>query len=96
MAAHLPELDTWYQDKEGQIFKVIAVDEREQVAEIQFFDGSIEEIEFDTWAGMKAEVIDAPEDWSGPFDDLEEEDLDYASEIHSDHGGEWQKDIEDL
>jgi hypothetical protein len=78
-----PTVGSWYQDLEdGEIFQVVSSDEDESVLEIQYFDGDLEQVSLDEWRGMDVEVTDAPEDWTGPVDDLERDDLDY-SEIRS-------------
>lgn len=74
-----PIVGNWYEhlDK-GLKFEVIAVDEDEGLVEIQYFDGDLEEIDLDNWYDLEIEVIEAPEDWTGPIDDIEEDDLGYT------------------
>lgn len=56
----------------------MAVDDQDCTAELQHFDGTIEELEFDSWFAMDIERAQAPEDWSGsvdiPFEDLPDPD----------------------
>lgn len=92
---HKPQIDHWYQDSDDRTFKVIALDDDDAI-EIQYFDGAIEEIDTDTWIAMEVEGIEPPEDWSGPFDDLDQEDIDFSSEIHQPDAGDWQTDISNL
>ena len=68
----------WYQllDKERD-FMVVDVNEREGTVDIQHFDGDIEELEMEEWEEMDLEEIEPPEDWTGPLDDLESDDLSY-------------------
>ncbi len=78
-----PTVGHWYQDLEdGELFQVLAFDEDESVLEMQYFDGDLEEVSLEEWRGMDVEVTDAPEDWTGPVDDVERDDLDF-SEIRS-------------
>jgi hypothetical protein len=63
-----PVLDDWYEDEGGQRFRVIAVDEDDDTIEVQYFDR-------DTWYQMNLQSIEEPEDWTGPFDDLEADDI---------------------
>jgi hypothetical protein len=35
---------------------------------LQYFDGTIDEIDMDRWAQLLIELVDAPEDWSGSVD----------------------------
>jgi len=74
-----PIVGNWYQhlDK-GHRFEVVAVDEGRGLVEIQHYDGDVEELELDNWRDMEVEIIEAPEDWSGPVDDFEEDDLHYT------------------
>jgi hypothetical protein len=68
----------WYHylDK-GQDFMVVDVNTREGTVDIQYFDGNIEELEMEEWEEMDLEEIEPPEDWTGPLDDLESDDLNY-------------------
>lgn len=73
-----PIIGNWYRNEEtGNDFEVVALDEDAQTIEIQYFDGEVEELELDTWYELPLEAIEAPEDWSGPFDEVEGDDLDY-------------------
>ena len=68
----------WYQNLEkGMDFMVVDVNEREGTVDIQYFDGDIEELEMEEWEEMDLEEIEPPEDWTGPLDDLESDDLGY-------------------
>ncbi len=68
----------WYQEPGGQIFEVVALDPDEQTIEIQYFDGDVEELDFDTWDEMVLEAAEPPEDWTGAFDEIERDDLGYS------------------
>ena len=47
---------------------MVAVDDGDSTVELQHFDGTIEEMEFDVWRDMDLEPAEAPEDWSGSVD----------------------------
>lgn len=69
-----PQVAQWYQHQDsGEIFKVVAVDPATGGIEVQSFDASIEEIDPDVWEELDLEAIEAPEDWSGPYDELPSE-----------------------
>jgi hypothetical protein len=68
-----PAIDQWYQAEKGDLLRVVAVDG--DLVEVQYFDGSIEELDADTWRDMDIELAEQPEDWTGPFDDIEADDL---------------------
>ena len=58
---------------------MVAIDDQDQTIEIQYFDGTVTEMEFDSWNEQlldeQIDAADAPEDWSGAVD-VEAEDLD--------------------
>ncbi len=68
MAVAYPVVGTWYRRTNGALFEVVAVDEEDATIELQFFDGTIDEVEFDTWQQLLLEKVGAPEDWSGSVD----------------------------
>lgn len=74
-----PVITQWYRhlDK-GQQFYVTAVDEEAGTVEIQHFDGDIEEMDVDDWHELTLETIEPPEDWTGPVDDVDRDDLGYT------------------
>ena len=47
---------------------MVAVDDEDGTVELQHFDGTIEEMEFDVWQDTDLEPVEAPEDWSGSVD----------------------------
>ena len=71
-----PRINQWYAhfDK-GQRFYVIAIDEEQNMVEIQHFDGDLEELSLDEWHNLKIELSDEPENWSGALDIAEDDDL---------------------
>jgi len=80
MGTHVdPIVGNWYQyENTDQRFVVVAVDEDNATIEIQNFDGDIEELDADTWYESDIEPIETPEDWTGPIDDIERDDLGYT------------------
>lgn len=68
-----PIIGQWYQDLEGRIFDVVARDE--SAVGIQYFDGDIEEFDMETWFMLDVFPVPEPKDGTGPFDDLEKDDL---------------------
>lgn len=68
MAIERPVVGYWYRRTNGNLLKIVAVDEEDATIEVQFFDGTIDEIDVDTWNSLLLERIDAPEDWSGSVD----------------------------
>lgn len=74
----IPIVGHWYQNPDQSKFEVIALDEDDGVIEIQYFDGELDEVEFDVWPQMGLEGVSAPEDWTGAFDGFERDDLGYT------------------
>jgi hypothetical protein len=72
-----PVPGNWYQhiDK-GLDFEVIAVDEDNATIELQYIDGTLDEISLDEWYEMDLDPAEPPEDWSGPIDDEDADDTD--------------------
>ena len=75
-----PMIDQWYrhQDK-GQPFLIVAIDDDAEAIEIQFFDGTLEEISFSDWAGLNIEECEEPDSWAGAIDDMDANELDEIS-----------------
>jgi hypothetical protein len=67
-----PIVDQWYlRHDKGEMFRIVATDAATGNVEIQYFDGSVEEIERDAWGELDIETAEPPEDWTGPYDDIE-------------------------
>ena len=88
-----PEIGEWYRGATNALFEVVAIDDSDQTIEIQYFDGTIEEMDFDSWLEMlkdeSIESADAPEDWSGSLD-VDSEDL--GREFEDNVQAPWSKD----
>ena len=80
-----PIVGQWYRGASDELFEVVAIDVEDQSIEVQYFDGSITEMDFDAWREElldgAIELADAPEDWSGSVD-VVSEDLDRSPEDH--------------
>lgn len=76
MAEHVePRIGDWYKTIDGASFEILDIDMEESTIEIQYFDGSLEELEMESWNLMDIVPREPPEDWSGPFDDLVKDDF---------------------
>ena len=75
MTIRQPIIGDWYRNPDGALFEVVAYDDDDGTIEIQFFDGTIEELERDDWNAQwkegTIETGEAPEDWSGSVDALD-------------------------
>ncbi len=70
-----PSVGEWFQVPPDATFEVVAVDPNSETVEVQYFDGTVEEFDFETWSGLNLTAIPEPEDISGALD-LQRDDLD--------------------
>ena len=71
-----PRVGNWYRNLEDKrLFEVVATDEDDGTIEIQYFESEVEELDIETWYELELEQEAAPEDWSGPYDDLIADDM---------------------
>lgn len=68
MAVTIPVIGSWYRRSNGSLFEVVAVDSEDATVEVQYFDGTIDEIDFEHWSDLLIEPVRAPDDWSGSVD----------------------------
>ena len=75
---HNPVPGQWYESLEDEeTFQVLSVDEDSELIELQYEDGDVEEVDYETWQEFDLELTEEPEGWSGTDDeDEEEEELD--------------------
>lgn len=85
----------WYARRDkGEIFQVIGLDEDSQTVEIQTFDGDLDEIDRETWSALPLALAAPPEDWTGPVDDVERDDLGYSETDMT--GADWSEPLRQL
>jgi len=63
-----PRIGDWYRTAAGESFEVVAYDELEGTWELQYFDGTLDEVDAAQWDELEVEPIDPPEDWHGALD----------------------------
>lgn len=63
-----PTIGQWFRRPNGTLLEVVAVDEDASTIEIQYFDGTIDEIEIESWRDQLLVEVEAPEDWLGSMD----------------------------
>jgi hypothetical protein len=72
MAAPQPSIGDWYRLSGSELFEVVAIDDDEGTVDIQYFDGTVEEMDREDWESQwddgALEAAEAPEDWSGSVD----------------------------
>jgi hypothetical protein len=88
MAAPIPGIGEWYRHTGGDSFEVVAFDADDGTIEIQYFDGTVEEMETEDWnsqwADRELEKAAAPEDWTGSVDVESTDDSATGSDISGD------------
>lgn len=82
MAQWLSELSVgqWFEADSGQFdgtFEIVGIDASSEIVLAQSFDGTLIEVDFETWIGLAARACAPPEDYSGALD-IEHEDYDLA------------------
>ncbi len=76
----------------GEIFQVTGYDQEARSIEIQTFDGDLDEIEGETWRVLPLGLAEPPEDWTGPMDDVERDDLGYSETDMT--AADWEEPLE--
>jgi hypothetical protein len=70
-----PTIDQWYSRQgSAEVFRVVAVDDG--AIEIQNFEGDVEEVDLEVWEELDIALAEPPDDWTGPFDNIEADDID--------------------
>jgi hypothetical protein len=87
MAAPQPNIGNWYKIASGDTFEVVAVDDDDGTIEIQYFDGTVEELDFEDWESQwedgAIEAAEPPEDWTGSVDVEQEAEEGMRSDANS-------------
>jgi hypothetical protein len=88
MTTPRPTIGEWYRHIGGDSFEVVALDEDDGTIEIQYFDGTVEEMETEDWnsqwADRALEAAEPPEDWTGSVDVESTDDSATGSDISGD------------
>jgi hypothetical protein len=88
MAKFAPVIGQWYRRPGGESFEVVAIDRDDRTIEIQYFDGTVEEMELDEWIEDAIESTEPPEDWTGSLD-VEPEDTENEYEAEPGSSPPW-------
>ena len=87
-----PVQGKWYEDlEENEVFKVLSVDPDQELVEVQYENGDIEEIDLDTWHELDLEQAQEPEGWASDQEAEEEEEEEEEEEDEDD----WDEDDDD-
>lgn len=86
-----PVQGKWYEDlEENEVFKVLSVDPDQELVEVQYENGDIEEIDLDTWHELDLELSQEPEGWASDDEKAEEEE-----EEEEEDEDDWDEDDDD-
>lgn len=88
-----PAVGEWYADPQGISFEVVTLDEEDGSIGVQYFDGTLEELDADAWSEMQCKHVDPPEDWSGSLD-MERED--YGVDLDEERHELWANPLDHL
>ena len=84
----------WFEDlEENEIFRVLSVDPDEEIVEVQYENGDIEEMDLDTWHELDLERAEEPEGWAS--DEEEDKTEKKAEEEDDDDEDDWDEDEDD-
>lgn len=93
---HEPIKGQWYENLEdGDLFQVLSFDEDSELVEVQYEDGDIEEVDYETWQEMDLELADEPEGWIGGDEDDDDDDEDAEEEDEDDDDWDDEDDEDD-
>lgn len=83
-----PSIGDWYRLRGGELFEVVAIDDEEGTIDIQYFDGTVEEMDREDWDEQwqdgVLEAAEAPEDWTGSVDVESDEDSRGSDNVNDD------------
>jgi hypothetical protein len=89
---HNPVPGQWYESLEDEeTFQVLSVDEDSELIELQYEDGDVEEIDYETWQELDLDLTDQPEGWSAADDDDEDDE----DELDDEDDDDWDDDDDD-
>ncbi len=74
VASQVPVVGGWYQDAaEDNVFEVVAIDDHAGTVEIQYIEGEVSEIDFETWQQLILLPAEPPEDWRASYEMSQED-----------------------
>lgn len=88
-----PRVGDWYRTIAGENFEIVALDPDDDTVEIQYFDGTIAELDLETWYEMNIDAIEPPEDWSGSLDIARD---DYGVDLEALRNDGWSNPLDSL
>lgn len=94
---HNPVPGKWYENLEdGEVFQVLSVDEDSELIELQYEDGDVEEVDYETWQELDLNLTEEPEGWTGGDDEGDDDDEDDWDDDDDEDDDDEDEDDEDL
>jgi hypothetical protein len=92
-----PVKGQWYEDlEENEVFRVLSVDPDEEIIEVQYENGDLEEMDLDTWHELDLERAQEPEGWAkDDEDDKDKEEEEDEEDWDEDEDDDWDDDEDD-
>ncbi len=88
---HNPVKGQWYESLDDEeVFQVLSIDEDAELIELQYEDGDVEEIDYETWQELDLDLSEEPEGWSGS--EADEDDDDELDDEEDDEDDDWDDD----
>jgi hypothetical protein len=84
----------WYKT-DGEPFEIVGLDSKAEIVLVQHFDGTLEEVDFDTWMELAARPCAPPEDYSGAMD-MDKGDYGDLVEEPAGRSGRWDNPLDAL
>lgn len=79
MLTAAPLIGAWYYRLDRpQPFQVVAWDGAAGTVDVEYFDGTLDEWPLAHWHALAVGPFAAPQDWTGPFDNVEADEADAA------------------
>lgn len=82
----------WFK-ADGEPFEIVGVDPKAEIVLVQHYDGTLEEVDFETWMELAAQACAPPEDYSGALD-IEREDYGFERDDGTPHLGRWDNPLD--
>jgi hypothetical protein len=94
---HNPVPGQWYESLDDEeVFQVLSIDEDSELIELQYEDGDVEEIDYETWQELDLDLTGEPEGWSGSEDEEDDdEDDDWDDDEDEDDDEDDEEDDDD-
>ncbi|MGB1556167.1 MAG: DUF6763 family protein [Oceanococcaceae bacterium] len=81
------EVGSWYRGLGTEPFEVVALDFDNETIEIQFYDGSLAELDYDSWLELSAVPTTGPDSFEGALDMAHEDLVEYTDLSQPDDDG---------